>query len=110
MDKAKRKRLERRGWKLGTAGDFLGLSAQEEEYIGLKLALSQGLRMLRKHRDLTQGELAEMLESSQSRVAKMEAADATVSVDLLLRSLFALGASRQDVARLLAFSKSRRAA
>jgi len=42
--------------------------------------------------------LAKRLKSSQSRIAKMEAADATVSVDLLLKALFALGAKPKDVA------------
>lgn len=40
--------------------------------------------------------------SSQSRVAKMEAADRTVSTDLLRKSLFTLGASPRDVAKRLA--------
>jgi transcriptional regulator with XRE-family HTH domain len=65
----------------------------------LKLALAAGLRQERESRGLTQEELAKRVGSSQSRVAKMEAADASVSVDLIVRSLFKLGARRSDVAK-----------
>ena len=70
MDKAKRKRLEAKGWKVGTAGEFLGLSPEETRYIELKLALSEHLRRRRVRRKLTQEQLAKLLSSSQSRVAK----------------------------------------
>ncbi len=46
--------------------------------------------------------LAKQLGSSQSRVAKLEAADASVSLELLIRALLAVGASRRDVAHALA--------
>lgn len=101
MRKDKRRRLERAGWAVGDAGDFLRLSADERRFIETKLALAEGLRRWREHLGLTQTEMAERVGSSQSRVAKMEAADRTVSTDLLLLSLFRLGASRRDIARLL---------
>lgn len=101
MRRDKRKRLERAGWTVGDAGDFLALSTDERRFIETKLALAGGLRQWREHLGLTQTEVAHRFGSSQSRVAKMEAADRTVSTDLLLRSLFRLGASRRDVARLL---------
>jgi len=50
---------------------------------------------------LTQTELAKHLGSSQSRVAKLEAGDTSVSLDLLIRGLLAVGASRKDVAQAL---------
>jgi transcriptional regulator with XRE-family HTH domain len=59
---------------------------------------------------LTQSELAIRLGSSQSRVAKMEAAHRTVTTDLLLKSLFRLGAGTEDVGRLLAPRTRRTAA
>src|SRR5258708_35745423 len=86
MRKDRRRRLERAGWALGDAGDFLRLSADERRYIETKLALAVGLRQRREHLGLTQMEVARRFGSSQSRVAKMEAADPTVSTDLLLRS------------------------
>jgi ribosome-binding protein aMBF1 (putative translation factor) len=99
MDKAKRKRLETAGWKVGTAREFLNLSAEDEAYLELKLQLAKNLQKRRRERKLTQVDLARMLKSSQSRVAKMEAGDPTVSVDLLIRSLLALGASPKALLR-----------
>jgi predicted XRE-type DNA-binding protein len=102
MRGTKKARLEAAGWKVGSTGDFLGLSPEEAAFVDLKVALSQSLRQWRTRQKLTQGELAKRLHSSQSRVAKMEAADVTVSVDLLLRSLLKLGAKRRDIARAIA--------
>lgn len=101
MREAKRKRLESRGWKFGSAKDFLELSPEESAYIEIKLALAESLRAHREQRKLTQVKLAKLVKSSQSRVAKMEAGDPSVSMDLLVRSLLALGASRREVARII---------
>jgi DNA-binding transcriptional regulator YiaG len=101
VDRSKRRRLERAGWTVGDAGDFLGLSPEERRFIETKLALAAGLRRWRQRLRLTQTDVARRFGSSQSRVAKMESADRSVSTDLLLRVLFGLGASRQDIARLL---------
>jgi predicted transcriptional regulator len=98
MDSAKRKKLERAGWSVGSVSEFLGLSEDEAAFVELKLALSDELRKRREDQGLTQVALAEKLGSSQSRVAKMEASDATVSVDLLIRGLLATGASRREIA------------
>jgi predicted XRE-type DNA-binding protein len=102
MKANKRARLEAAGWKVGSAAEFLELGAEEAAFVELKVALSQSLRQWRTRQKLTQGELAKRLRSSQSRVAKMEAADPTVSVDLLVRSLFRLGAKPKDIARAIA--------
>jgi ribosome-binding protein aMBF1 (putative translation factor) len=101
MNKTKRTRLEARGWGVGSAKDFLGLSPEESALVETRLALSQALRSKRIAHGLTQGELARRLKSSQSRVAKMEAGDKTVSVDLLVRALFSLGAKPRDIGRAL---------
>jgi hypothetical protein len=98
MDKSTRQRLERAGWSVGSAADFLGLSDEEAAFVELKLALSDELRARREDQGLTQTALAERLGSSQSRVAKMEASDATVSIDLLIRGLLVTGASRREIA------------
>jgi DNA-binding XRE family transcriptional regulator len=102
MDARKKKRLEAAGWRVGSTQEFLGLSPAEAAYIELKIALSDKLKERRQRRQVTQQELARLLGSSQSRVAKMEAGDPTVSLDLLLRALFALGATRRDVAKAIA--------
>lgn len=109
MERAKRKKLERAGWKVGSAKEFLDLSDEEAALVELKLALSAALRERRRRSNLSQVALARRLGSSQSRVAKMEAADPSVSLDLLLRSLIALGATPQDIAKALTLaSRTRR--
>jgi len=99
MEKEKQKRLEAKGYKVGTAEDFLELSKEQSEYIDMKLALSQALAKHRKQKNLTQIQLAKLLKSSQSRVAKMETGDPTVSLDLLIKSLLAIGDSRESIAK-----------
>lgn len=101
MRAVKRKRLEARGWKVGSVEDFLGLSDQESAYIELRLKLARGLKARRHARGFSQTQLAKAVQSSQSRVAKMEAGDPTVSLDLLVRSLLALGASNRDLGRMI---------
>jgi DNA-binding XRE family transcriptional regulator len=102
MKTQKRRRLEAGGWKIGGAREFLDLSPEEAAYVELKLALSKNLQETRREKNLTQEELARLLKSSQSRVAKMEAGDPSVSIDLLVRSLLILGTSRKNLARMLA--------
>ena len=91
--------MEKKGWKFGTTDEFLGLSPEELTYIELKLALSEKLRTKRVSKKLTQGELAQIVNSSQSRVAKMEAGDPAVTIDLLIKSLLALGVSKKELGR-----------
>ncbi len=98
----KKKRLEERGWKVGTAQEFLGLSDAESAYIELKLRLAEGLHEQRMRRQMTQVALAQLLRSSQSRVAKMEAGDHSVSIDLLVKSLLVLGTSSRELAQIVA--------
>lgn len=98
MKSTKRARLERDGWRVGSAAEFLELTPEEAAFVETKLALSRSVRERRHAQHVSQSVLAKRLQSSQSRVAKIEAADATVSIDLLLRALFALGAKPKDVA------------
>lgn len=102
MQKTKKNMLEKKGWKVGTTTEFLGLSSEEARYIELKLALSEHLKKQRMKQKITQEQLAKMMSSSQSRVAKMETGDPTVSLDLLVRSLLTLGASEKDLAKVIA--------
>jgi hypothetical protein len=106
MREDKKKQLESKGWKVGTVAEFLDLSADEVAYVELKLRLAAGLRQRRLRRRLTQVQLAKVMRSSQSRVAKMEAGDPTVTVDLLIRSLLTLGASPEDLGRILSGDKT----
>ena len=102
MKVSKRKKLETAGWKIGSADEFLELSSDEAAYVEIKLALSETLKRERIKRKLSQAKFAKMIASSQSRVAKMESADSTVSIDLLLRSLLTLGVPRSKLAKALA--------
>jgi len=108
MKKSKQARLQTKGWRFGSAAEFLELTDEEAAFVETKLALSNSLRDRRTAQNLSQAALAKRLNSSQSRVAKMEAADPTVSIDLLLRALFALGAKPRDVA--IAIQRRRSAA
>lgn len=101
MNDRKKKQLEAHGWRIGPVDEFLGLSEEEAAYIELKLALSEHLKKRRQRMKLTQVELARRLKSSQSRVAKIEAGDPSVSLDLLVRSLLALGTTQADLAKMI---------
>jgi DNA-binding XRE family transcriptional regulator len=108
MDKNKRKKLESAGWSVGSAADFLGLTSAEEALVAMKLTLSQKLRTARERHHLTQTELAKRMGSSQSRVAKMEAGDPGVSMELLIQGLLIAGATQREIAAALAPTKPRR--
>ena len=102
MNREKRKRLERAGWRVGTVQEFLGLSEAEAALVEVKISLSAKLREQRRRRDLSQQALAKLLGSSQSRVAKIEAGDPSVSLDLLLKALFATGLTKKELAKVIA--------
>lgn len=99
--KAKQTELVKAGWRLGSAADFLQLTPEERAFVELKLALADYLRELRTQLRLTQADVAARLGSSQSRVAKMEAGDGTVSLDLLVKALLLLGASREQLGKVI---------
>jgi DNA-binding transcriptional regulator YiaG len=101
MREDKRRRLRADGWKIGSAKEFLGLTDEEAAYIELKLRLAESLRERRQRQRLTQAQFARRLGSSQSRVAKMETGDPSVSIDLLIRSLLALGTTSRELSRIM---------
>ncbi|MFT7458838.1 MAG: ribosome-binding protein aMBF1 (putative translation factor) [Planctomycetota bacterium] len=98
MKASKKKKLEKAGWKVSSTDEFLGLSPEESAYIEMKLALCNSVKQTRQKKRLSQVAFAKKIASSQSRVAKMESGDPSVSIDLVLKSLFALGVSKKDVA------------
>jgi DNA-binding XRE family transcriptional regulator len=91
MNAARKKRLQMGGWAVGTTRDFLNLSEDESAYIDIKLRLASKLSNRRRSIGITQVAMAKKIGSSQSRVAKMEAGDPSVTIDLLVRSLIAVG-------------------
>ncbi len=101
----KQKKLERAGWKVGSTDEFLSLSPEESAYIEMKLTLCDSVRSRRMKKRLSQTEFAKVISSSQSRVAKIEAGDSSVSFDLVMKSLLSLGATKEEVAELIAASK-----
>jgi ribosome-binding protein aMBF1 (putative translation factor) len=102
MKPARKKQLEKAGWTVGSAEQFLGLSKQESALVDIRLALAQSLKARRQKLGISQVDLARRLGSSQSRVAKMEAAEPDVSLDLLVRAMLASGANPREVGRALA--------
>jgi ribosome-binding protein aMBF1 (putative translation factor) len=110
MNNDKKKRLELAGWVIGDTAGFLQPSEEESRFLELKLALAGGVRELRERKGLTQAALADRLGSSQSRVAKMEAGDRSVSLDLMMRSLLTIGATATEIARWIRRAETNRAA
>ena len=106
MREDKKRRLEAKGWKVGSAKEFLQLTNEESAYIDLKMRLADGLRDRRQRNRLSQVQLARMLRSSQSRIAKMESGDPSVSLDFLIRSLLALGTSDRELSRIIFTSRA----
>ena len=104
MDKQKRERLEAKGWRVGTVTEFLGLTSEQEAAIEIRLALSRALKAQRLEAKLTQQAFAKKLHTSQPRLAKMEAGDQSVTMDLLIKGLLASGMDRKKLGEtLLAF-------
>ena len=101
MDSEKRKKLEAAGWAVGDASDFLGLSSAEAELVELKVKLALLVKQKRKIQNLSQTALADLMGSSQSRVAKIESGDPSVSLDLIFRALLTSGVTRQELAEVI---------
>lgn len=107
MNKSKRNKLERAGFKVGGVQEFLELSNEDMALIDLKVRLIRMVQHVRKSNQLSQVELAGLIGSSQSRVAKMEAASVDVSLDLICKALFAMGVTHSELAKAI---RSKRAA
>jgi len=102
MNNKRRIDLEAKGWKFGEVEDFLDLTDEELEYIEVKNTLGKMVKDYREGRGLSQIAAAEILNSSQSRISKIETADPTVSIDLQIKSLLALGAAKEDIGQKIA--------
>lgn len=101
MDSAKRQRLQAAGWTVGNTSEFLGLTFAEAELIELKVKLALLLKKQRKIQNLSQNALADLMGSSQSRIAKIESGDPSVSLDLIFRALLTSGATRKELAEAI---------
>lgn len=105
MKTAKVERLQAAGWKVGNAEDFLHLNEEEAQLVALKLSLVSAVKKSRIKRNLSQIDLAQRMKSSQSRIAKIEAGDPSVSLDLIVRALIASGAKARDIQEAFASPK-----
>lgn len=97
MKNDKLKRLKAAGWKIGNADDFLQLSEEESKLVAIKWSLMCAVKKSRIKRNISQIDLAQRMKSSQSRIAKIEAGDSSISLDLILRALIATGATTRDI-------------
>ncbi len=100
MKPSKQEFLEAKGWKIGTVSDFLELTPEETILVEIKLALSKSLKE-RRQKMMTQSELAGKIGTSQPRIAKAENSDASVSLELLIRSILATGATPKDIGQII---------
>ena len=101
MDKKKRQQLEEKGFRVGSAADFLELTPEEEAYIDIRLDISNMVKSQRAKRGWTQEQLARAIGSSQSRIAKLEGGDPGISMDLMIKALLRLGTSKKQIGQLL---------
>lgn len=101
MDPKKRQQLEAAGWTVGNTSEFLGLTRHEAELVEVKVKLALLVKRRRKEQNLSQDALAKLMGSSQSRVAKIESGDPSVSLDLIVRALLTSGATRKELAEAI---------
>ena len=106
MKRSKKEKLERAGWRIGSAQEFLGMADEEAAIAKLKITLARGVRERRVREGITQEELAHRIGSSQSRIVKIEAADSAVSVELAIRALFAMGTTTKALAKIIGQSEA----
>jgi DNA-binding XRE family transcriptional regulator len=99
MTGKERARLEAAGFRFGDAEDFLGLTDEERCLVEIRIAVSRAVRSRREMIGITQKQLATKMKSSQSRVAKIEAGAADVSLDLSIRALLVTGGGLQDLVK-----------
>jgi DNA-binding XRE family transcriptional regulator len=102
MRKSKKERLQKLGYIVTDAQNYLALSNEEMALIDLKVQLIHKLKAIRKKAGTTQKELAKLMHTSQSRIAMLEGGASDVSLDLVCKALFALGTSKKQIAKAIA--------
>jgi transcriptional regulator with XRE-family HTH domain len=110
MNPRERKKLEKAGWQIGSVAEFLDLTTEEAAYVELRVRLAEALKLRRRAANLSQKAFATAMKSSQSRVAKAEANHHSVSLDLLIRSLIALGVSLDELGVIIGLDEDHAAA
>jgi ribosome-binding protein aMBF1 (putative translation factor) len=102
LSKERKAKLQKAGFKVGTVQEFLGLSDAEMMIIDMRIALGKRIRTARERQHLTQTDLAKRIRSSQPRVAKIEAGEEGVSLDLMTKAALAVGMTRKQIAKAIA--------
>lgn len=102
MDSVKKKRLEAKGWRVGSVREFLQMSEAETELVEMRLRLAHAFATARGLMEITQAAAAKLIGSSQSRVAKLESGDSSVSIELAIRALLSLGENRREIGAVIA--------
>ena len=101
MDKAKKESLEKKGWKVGDVDEYLGLTPAEMVIVEMKTELAKALAVKRKKSGMTQVDASAKARTSQSRFAKAERSDPSVSLDLMIKLFFSLGADKKELFKVL---------
>jgi len=96
MSAATRKHLKATGGRVSTVAYFLGLRREEEE------PLIDALDWEHRKKRLLQKQLTDRLESSPSRIAKLEAGHPGATPDLLIQAPLVVGTSRAQIATAFA--------
>jgi ribosome-binding protein aMBF1 (putative translation factor) len=107
MDSRQRKALEAAGWRFGDAADFLAMSDAERQLLDARTEAAVAVRRQRIKRKMSQKQLADRINTSQPRVAKIEQAAPDVSLDQILRAFVAAG-GRVTVTQAATVGKSTR--
>ncbi|MGB5398666.1 MAG: helix-turn-helix domain-containing protein [Thermoanaerobaculia bacterium] len=102
LEARKRERIEKMGGRVTTVEEWLELSPEEVAIIDMKIQLGEELKALRRSKKLSQEKAAEILNTSQGRVSKMERGQA--SLDQLAWCLLVMGKSRKALARAISGS------
>jgi hypothetical protein len=98
MNEEKKKRLEAAGWKVGSVEEFLELTPEETAIVDMKFNLAKALYEKRQKLRISQGAFARRIKTTQPRIALAEKGADSVSLDFMVRSLLAVGASKKEIA------------
>ena len=101
MDKTKKEALEKKGWKVGDIDEYLGLTPAEVVIVEMKAELAKALATKRKKAGITQVDASARAKTSQSRFAKAERSDSSVSLELMIKLFFSLGADKKELLKVL---------
>jgi len=102
MNNDKKKRIEAAGWKVGSVDEFFNLTPEESAIVDMRFNLAKALYEKRQNLHISQSALAKRVKTTQPRIALVEKGAASVSLDFMVRSLLAVGASKKEIAVAMA--------